>query len=208
MSRQKLLSSLGKDEVLRAVREIECNTSAEVVVVIRAASGNYLPMDMLVGCMLAFLWLCVFLFHPEPFDDDLLPFEVLGLFVLGTVVTSKVAPLRRLLLRKSWREDAVVRAAQAAFVENGVFRTKGRTGLLVYVSLLERRVVFLGDVGIESANVGEALKTAQTNVEMALVAPNVTKALTEALGELGEALARALPCSREDVNELPDEVAA
>jgi putative membrane protein len=208
MSSWQILSPAVKNDVLRTVREIESSTSAEVVVVVREESSPYLHVDMLFGCFFAFVWLCVFLFHPHPFDDDLVPFETLGAFVLGTVMSSQIAHLRRLLILNKWFNDIVTRAARAAFVEQGVFRTQSRTGLLVYVSLFERRALLVGDVGIEKAGLGDVLATAQTNIEMALRSKNAPTALTEAIRKLGEALATALPRTNNDVNELPDEVAA
>lgn len=116
--------------------------------------------------------------------------------------------MRHLLTQKKWLDDAVECAARAAFVEQGVFRTQGRTGILVYISLFERRVALVGDVAIEEANLGEALANAKTNFQAALVAKDSLVATTDALRKLGEALSEALPRSNDDVNELADEVAA
>ena len=208
MSSRQLLSARAKDDVLRLVREVEAKTSAEVVVVVRAASAQYLHLDMLVGNFFAFVWICVFLFHPAPFDDDLVPFEVLAAFTLGTLLSSKVPAVRHLFTQKKWLDDAVERAARAAFVEQGVSRTQGRTGLLVYISLFERRVVLVGDVAIDEANLGETIANAKTNLQTALLAKDSLVATTDALRKLGEALGEALPRSNDDVNELADEVAA
>jgi len=40
--------------------------------------------------------------------------------------------------------------ATAAFVDQEVFRTRDRTGILIFLSLLERRVVVLADAGINA----------------------------------------------------------
>ncbi len=45
--------------------------------------------------------------------------------------------------------------ALAAFVEEEVFRTEARTGVLLFLSMLERRVVVLADAGI-NARVGQS----------------------------------------------------
>ena len=74
-------------------------------------------IDILVGAILAFAWLCVFLFHPALLDDDLVPAQVLAAFVLGMLLSLYIEPLRRALTPKKWREDNVDRAGRAAFVE-------------------------------------------------------------------------------------------
>ena len=47
-------------------------------------------------------------------------------------------------------EHRVHQRALAAFVEQEVFKTRARTGILVFLSLLERRVVVLADAGINA----------------------------------------------------------
>lgn len=208
MSAGDFLSPKAREEISRLVNEIESSTSAEVVVVVRATSGRYLHTDMLIGSVLAFAWICIFLFHPAPFDDDVVPVEVLAAFVLGMTLSISIAPLRRLLTPQTWRNENVERAARAAFVERGVFRTKSRTGLLVFISTFERRAMFVGDVGIEAADLGAALAKARTDIEASMGVAESVEAFAGALRELGTALAKAFPRVADDVDELPNEVAA
>ena len=46
-------------------------------------------------------------------------------------------------------------AARAAFVDQGISRTRGRTGILVFVSLFEREVEVVADVGVDPVLLGE-----------------------------------------------------
>jgi len=206
MSASVLLDSKAKEEVVRVVRELEAKTSAEIVVTVRAVSGHYRHTDWLVGSLFAFAALCVFLFHPAPFDDDVVPFEVLFAFALGAFVSVYVAPLRRALTSRRLMESDVKRAARAAFVDLGVSRTSGRTGLLVYVSTFERRVEIVADIGLDAASLGGALGEARRSLEAALGASSPLEALVAGLRALGAALADKLPRAADDVNELPDEV--
>ena len=61
---------------------------------------------------------------------------------------------RRALLRwlapHAWLVERVHRAAELAFHQLGIVETRDRTGILIYVSLLERRVVVLADRGIHA----------------------------------------------------------
>src|SRR5208282_5063169 len=58
--------------------------------------------------------------------------------------------VKRALLPRKRVEEQVRMAARAAFVQQGVSRTRGRTGILVFVSMLERRVELVVDVGVDA----------------------------------------------------------
>jgi putative membrane protein len=206
MSARDLLESKAKDEVSRVIRELEAKTSAEVVVVVRAVSGHYRHTDWLVGFGLSLAALCVFLFHPAPFDEDLLPVELLLVFVLGGFVSANLPPLRRALTSRRLMNENVGRAARAAFVERGVSRTRGRTGLLVYVSTFEQKVELVGDIGLDFDALGEDFAAARRRIEASVENASGLSVFLAALGELGQALGRSLPRAEDDENELADEV--
>lgn len=73
---------------------------------------------------------------------------------LGYLVAALPA-IRRRLVPADVLEHRVRQRALAAFVEQEVFRTRDRTGILLFLSLLERRVVVLADSGI-TARVAQA----------------------------------------------------
>lgn len=206
MSARDLLDSKAKDEVTRAIRDLEAKTSAEVVVVVRAVSGHYRHTDGFVGFGLVIVVVCVFLFHPAPFDEHLLPFEVLLAFVLGGFASSNLPPLRRALTSRRLMEESVLCAARAAFVERGVSRTRGRTGLLIYVSVFEQKVELVGDVGLDFDALGDTFAAARRRIEESVEKTGGLPAFLVGLGELGEALGRSLPRAEDDENELADEV--
>jgi putative membrane protein len=57
--------------------------------------------------------------------------------------------VRRLLVLPARKIGAVRQAARGAFFDHRVSRTHGRTGILLYVSVFERRVEVVPDAGIE-----------------------------------------------------------
>jgi putative membrane protein len=79
---------------------------------------------------------------------------IVGLPAAGAALAyllASVWPALRLRLVPSHTVDhRVQQRAVAAFVEQEVFRTRARTGVLVFLSLLERRVVVLADTGISA----------------------------------------------------------
>ncbi|MCS6902425.1 MAG: hypothetical protein RMJ98_22530, partial [Myxococcales bacterium] len=153
----------------------------------------------------ALVGLLVFLFHPQPFDEDLFPLAEVLLFLTGVTVSAGLDPLRRILTPRKLREENVKTAAHAAFYEMGVSRTRGRTGVLVYVSLLEKRVEVAADIGVDTASLdsawSEALKSMQEGVEQG----NFSRFL-DGLQRMAPPLSKQLPRTADDVNELSNEV--
>jgi putative membrane protein len=146
----------------------------------------------------------VFVFHPTPFDSTLFPIEVFVVFVLGTFLSAWFVPLRRLLSPGSVMTENVARAARAKFVEIGMSKTRQRTGLLIYVSLFERQVRLVPDIGIDEQVHRVELQKAESRLAAAISSADRT-AFTAALATLGPVLGEACPRRDDDANELPDE---
>ena len=195
-------------QVTAAIKEIEGQTSAEVVVAVRKASGSYRDVDFLFGFAASFAALLVLLFHPNPFAIEGMPLEVLAAFLAGALLCANAGPLRRALVRRARLEKSCRDAARAAFVELGVGRTRDRNGILVLVSLFERRAKVVADVGIDEAALGAEWRGRVDALEASLAkgSPTIERFVT-ALRALAPPLAASMPHRADDVNELPDEVA-
>jgi putative membrane protein len=194
-----------KAEVAQAIREIERVTSAEVVVAVRASSGHYRQTDYLVGFALSFAALLVFLFDSHEFSIDWMPLDSILAFALGAYLSASVPLLRRTLTSRRLMRENVRTSARATFFDLGISRTSGRTGILVYVSMFEKSVEVVTDVGIDAAVLGAPFKAAVAALDTALHRGASFARFTEALRALGPILGKTLPRLADDVNELPDE---
>src|SRR5690606_13144660 len=123
------------------------HTAGEVVVAVRAASSDYRHTDYLVGFAVSLLALIALLFLPVPFAIETWPIDVGLAFAAGALISSSVSPLKRALTSSRSMADEVARSARATFVNMGISRTRDRSGLLVFVSLLERRAEVVADTG-------------------------------------------------------------
>jgi len=202
MSRAKFDQAAG-DALAKAVGEIERNTDAEIVIVVRGRSGSYARADYLFGALIAFLGLLFVLFSPFEFHTYWIPIEVALLFVAGAFVSSRTDLIRRLLTSKVSRAQAARTGAAAMFYEAGIANTQAENGLLIYLSLLERQMEVIADRGIlktiPSMKWNDslfALKEAGRKGD-----PEV---LLKALHDLGALLAEHRPATGENPNELPD----
>lgn len=185
------------------VREIEKSTDVELVLVVRARSGTYRQADYLFAALLALIGLLFLLFAPFDFHQYWVAIDVVLLFVIGASIAARNSVIRRLLTTKKFREAAVRTGAAAMFYEAGIANTNAETGVLVYLSLLERRLELIADRGVLKAL--PALEWNQLLYELhgAGEKPN-PDTLRAGLEKLGALLAQHLPATGENPNELPD----
>ena len=195
----------GEKALTAAVCDVEAASCAEVVVVVRRRSGSYLHADLLAGSVAGFLALAFLLFSPWPFATEWILLDPLLAFAVVALWTSKSQEIRRVLTPLGERVRRVETHARATFVERGVGRTSGRTGILVYVSILERAAHVVADDGVRSAVAEEQWRGAVAAIDSAAKRGRSAEVAAAIMGTK-ELLARALPRSANDVNELPDEV--
>src|SRR5882724_11420079 len=139
-------------EALRdCVGEIEKSSNAELVLIVRARSGSYRHADYLFGSILAFAGLNFLLFSPVSFQVYWVAIDVAILFGLGAFLSSRSNTIRYLLTNKRRRKEAVRTGAAAMFYEAGIANTAAEMGVLVYLSLLERRLELIADRGVLKA---------------------------------------------------------
>jgi len=202
MKRAKF-NKAASDAIGKTVGEIEHKTDAEVVIVVRARSGSYRHADYLCGAIAAFIGLLFVVFSPFSFHTYWVPIDVLVLFVLGAFLCSRTYLLRRLLTTKKFRAHAVRTGAAAMFYEAGIANTQAENGLLIYLSLLERRLEIIADRGILKAVPALKWNTAVFELKQIGHAPDPDR-LIEAVSNLGEVLAEHLAPTGENPNELVD----
>jgi len=191
------------EALAQAVRDIEKTTDAEIVIVVRGRSGSYRHADYLSGSILAFIGLLFVLFSPFDFHTYWVPFDVAALFVIGAFVSSRSDMIRRLLTREGSRSKAARAGAAAIFYEAGIANTHAENGLLVYLSLLERRLEIIADRGILRAV--PALPWNHAVFELKKVGRKPEPdSFTQSVRELGKLLAQNMPATGENPNELAD----
>jgi putative membrane protein len=185
------------------VRKIEITTDAELVLTVRARSSPYRHADYLFGALLAFAGLLFLLFSPFDFHQYWVAIDVALLFVLGAFVSSRSNSIRRLLTTEKFRNQAVRTAAAAMFYEAGIANTSAEMGVLIYLSILERRLEVIADRGIlKGVN---ALEWNQTVFELHQVGRKPQpQTLLSGMENLGALLTRCLPATGDNPNELPD----
>lgn len=188
----------------QAISAIEGASSVEVVVAVRRRSASYRHANVAVGGLVAVAGLAVMLFGEHVFA---LTSILVDPFVLGALAGALVELLpgvKRLLSPASLRHREALRAARATFVERGVHNTRDRSGLLVYLSWLEREAVLVADRELERKLGDDARARAERALTGAMADGGA--AVARALAALAPALAAAMPRRADDINELPDAI--
>ncbi len=192
-----------KSLIQAAVKEAEAKTSGEIVPVILNQSDFYpaahFRSALLVGII--FSLLCYYLYD---FTDPLvlLWIQIPGM-VLGYLLAFN-AFVKRLLTTKSEMQEEVFQRAIQVFHENNVSMTKDRTGIMIFISLLERRVEVIADWGISQ----KVERDYWDHLVKALIAEmkkgRKVEGIIQSINTCGESLKEFFPIQKNDINEVSD----
>jgi putative membrane protein len=192
------------DAIERAVGKAERGTAAELIVVVAARSGSYLDAAGALGAGFAMVVLLVALFAPTLFPPIAVAIDVPLAFALATWLAHRTPALMRAIVPSARRRQQVDRAAAEHFLAEAVHGTHGRTGLLVYVSLLEERVALIPDLGLD----GRVPAAAWTEVRWSETGdpsrPRTLEDFVRGVEQIGAILRLRVPADATDVNESPN----
>lgn len=192
------------ESVTRAVRGAERGTSAELIVVVASRSGTYLDVALAVGASVATVNLLVALFAPAVFPPFVVAVEVPLGFAIAAWLAHRTPALLRVLTPAARRRRQAERAAAAHFVSEAVHGTRARTGLLVYLSLLEEQVVLLPDLGLAGRIPAPLWTEIRWNSAGDGTRPRSGADFAAGIDQIGAILRTRLPADDGDVNESPD----
>ncbi len=191
------------------VVEAERNTVGEIVVVVTHACDEYGSAGWRFGVSLAALVFAgLFAFAPPLAGWVYLAAQAAAIVVAHLL--ARIDAVRRLLLSQALVQTRVAERARHAFAAHGLARTQQRTGILIFVALLEHRVVVLADEGIHSKL--DAGENWQNVVDLAIEglrsgrSADAVNGLEAAIRRCGEILARHVPAQGRNPDELPNRV--
>ena len=197
---EDLFDPEGHEAVRGAVQEAERHTSGEIVPMVVERSDDYPGVRAVSAALLAFAAGVVVLASPLDARLWIPPIE-LAVFAAGYVIAGWPPVLRR-LLPVSIRTLRVHQAAHLAFLEEGIVETRDRTGILLYISLLEHRVEVVADRGID-----ERVQEGTWEGVVRLILDGIRRrraeeGLVDAIRLCGEILAVQFPPRPDDTDEL------
>jgi putative membrane protein len=189
------------EAIERAVKEAESKTDAEIIVVAASRSGSYRDLALVVGAVVSLLALFFLLFSPVAFSPIFIPLDLVLVMALSTWAANRAPQLLRLVASRARKERQVQEAAAAAFHQEAVHGTRGRTGVLVYVSAFENRVEVIADAGIAARVPLGELNRVRWGPDGST--PGRMEDFVAGIVSLGDVLATRIPA----LHDNPDEVA-
>jgi putative membrane protein len=126
-----------------------------------------------------------------------------GAFLVGWLIF-RIPRVKLALTPDATKIRRVRRRAIMLFQVGTERRTATRTGVLVYLSLAERRAEIVADESIQSKIGGEEWGEAMVALLDGVRAGRPGEGIAAAIGKIADVLARHFPHTGTDPNELPD----
>jgi putative membrane protein len=218
------LTAADAQKVSTAIAAAEAKSNGEIVAVATPISDPYhdvalhwalIPLFAVLAWAAwrptALVWWYDFLFggwSPDPTLSQLFTLLMVFAALKFTVwlLILKWMPLRLALTPPATKHRRVRRRAISIFKAAAEKRTAGRTGILIYLSMAERRAEIVADEAIlkvtDDHTWGEAMAALIANVREGRPGDGIVAAIER----VGVVLAEHFPRSSDDINEIPDKL--
>ena len=202
-----------------AVAAAEAKTTGEIAVAVAPESERYCFWELLAADFFGALVLVIMLpfsnkiqalYHSLYWQNE--PSWILPLFFiiscLAAVVIAfyiaNIPVVDRLVIPRSVRKTCVTNRAFRYFTESGVYDTKEHSGILIFVSYMERQVRIVADSGISKHISQDLWNLIADELAENLRKGEAAKSFTTAIEKCGELLAENFPPHEDNPNEFPD----
>jgi len=209
-------------KVTQAVAEAEQRTSGEIVTVVAKQSDGYSDIALAWSALFAFtlLTLCAFfpdvvlrpaaVFHSD-WNAAWTPSEVFGIASSIGILAFLLAwfaqfwdRLRFALVPGTVKTGRAEDRAIDLFKVGAERRTRGRTGVLIYVSLLEHRAEIVADKAIVEKVDPQVWGDAMAHMLADIRHGRLAEGIAAGVRDVGIILAEHFPRAADDTNEIPD----
>ena len=211
-----ILTKADKERISAAVAEAEGRTSGEIVPYIMPESGKYDIANWRGAFTLSVITLMIVLLIFQFYSGWGLAWLHTGwgtAFVtlcggcIGAILPAILPWFKRFFAGKVLMTRMVQLRAIQAFVDEEVFNTRERTGILLFVSLLEHRIEVVGDAGINQRVSSDDWIHIVERIQAGIRGGRLVEGLIEAIRMCGDLLEKSGVEIRPDhINEISDAV--
>jgi putative membrane protein len=209
------------EKIKNAVKDAESKTAGEIATAFIKESDNYAVYELMFSVIGGFIYFVIMMLFSSNIEntlkrmlweyttDHLLIFYGLSTFLVIFILylLANISFIDRLIVPKSIMQRKVNERAVRHFMESGVYNTKDRTGILIFISNLEHRVELLADKGINEKIPQEKWNAVVSHIVDGFKSGRMVENLTHSIAQCGEMLAEHYPIQPDDVNELKDDIA-
>ncbi len=217
-----VISTEDHRRVSEAIASAEQDTSGEILAIVAERSDAYHDVGLHYAVLVAFLalgavalwpgllnfwWTMLFGWElPTARGLMTLLFGVVLFKFVATLLIMKWKPLRVVLTPASTKTRRVRQRAVTLFRVGAERRTVGRTGVLIYLSIAERRAEIVGDEAIIDRSEPDQWASAMDALITRVRAGQPADGMIDAITMLGAILSVEFPRGEHDVNEIPDKL--
>ena len=208
---QQFLTEEEQKQVIKSVQAVEKITSGEIVPMVVSSSYHY-PLATMIGSLAVSLILAtgftvaVSILRMweslRTFDLWIFPAVFGAGFLITHELLKRLPLLKRPFITKREMEEEVEEAALTSFFRKGLNNTRDQTGILIFISVYERRAWILADRGINEKVPPESWKEIVDVVVTGIRQNRQAAALCEAIGRCGKTLKTHFPIKADDTDEL------
>lgn len=207
------------DSIKKAVEQAEVKTTGEIAIALAPESAHYSYWELLASNIFAALVL-IGLF---PLANKILalykaiywqnePGWILPVFYIVSCFSAiaigfylcNIPAIDRLIIPRKVKQHCVTNRAMRYFTESAVYNTAEHSGILIYVSYLEKQVRIIADSGISKKISQDLWNLIADELAENLKNNKTTEAFINAINRCGELLEEQFPSHEENPNELSD----
>lgn len=192
-------------KISETVAKVETKTAGEIVpmIVHRSSVIGHIPMLLTLAFLVTLL---VFEVPHMNFFSGLsrawLLFLISGLCFGISIPLSRLAWVQRLMVSQADQIFEVEERALLEFYQAGISSTRGQTGILIFLSLMERKAVVLADEAISKKLPQEVWSQICKDLVECIKKGKTAEGLNQAVLRSGELLAQHFPHGPQNDNEL------
>lgn len=192
-----------KKLISEAIKKAEGHTSGEILPVILKQSDFYPAAHFRLALVMGVL-ASIILYYNYDFDD---PIALIWVQFPGMILGYAMAFIpffKRLFTTNSEMNEEVHQRAIEVYFENKVSMTRDRTGIMIFVSLLEHKVEVLADCGINEKVEKEYWNELVANLGSQIGTGKKIEGMISAIESCGNSLTKSFPIKSDDTNEISD----
>lgn len=195
-----------RERIRQAVAVAEAHTSGEIATMVVDHSDSYREAEILGALLVAGLFsviVAVAVHHVMIWSY--IPLVCIFFFPIRYLFR-RYPHLKLPFVGRKRIGEAVRERAIRAFFEKSLHKTREENGILIFISLLERKVWILGDVGINERIEPSFWRHFAVELSRGLKEDRACEVLCGIITACGTELARHFPRKSDDTNELTDEI--
>lgn len=217
MTLKQKFSEEDLQRIKAAVKEAEKKISGEIVPVIVEKSGIYTIANYKASLIAGVFFFVVMIILDRYIIEDAthtLYYDPLFIFTvviagaaLGSLIPNISDSAKRWLVSRKYMDECCRQSAENAFLEEEIFNTRHRTGIMIFISFLEHEVIVMADRGISKVVEQKEWDKIVAELVGYIRSGRIIEGVEAGIKRCGEILLeKGFHKTADDINELRDDL--